>query len=273
MRIRTFLPTTKTLSPAQRPAGATLALGRVRHLRLHQRHRQNHYDAQGYWELANQYWSTGRFNFLSFNSVLRGYLFPLLISPLTLLTADRGWNPLSLTRGVGLCTAAAFFWHSGSGPVAAAGGGPTMPLGRRLVFGLLGLACGGVISIFRSRIFRRCWPGRQRVGRVAGRGSASGGLAGPGRRGRQLPPGLCGFLPLRRCFASGPSAEPVAAARPSASGPVGSHMWRASSSFFIPNKSSIRGTLGSKPLVLTAPPGNPEPIFVSVGKADCVSAL
>ena len=101
------------------------------------------YDAQGYWELANQFWAPGHFNFFAFESILRGYLFPLLLSPLTLVTAYWGWPPIDLTRGVGVVTATALFgvvapglWRALQPP-----GAPAVPGVRRLVFGLLGFVC------------------------------------------------------------------------------------------------------------------------------------
>lgn len=121
--------------------GAVICLGILFGVHLYtNRYHNNHYDSQGYWELANTYWSTGRFELLSFDSILRGYLFPLLLSPFTLLTAYLGWEPINITRAVGLSSAVVLFgvvgpglWRTLQGPLA-----PAVPLGRRLVFGLLG---------------------------------------------------------------------------------------------------------------------------------------
>ncbi|WP_216679215.1 hypothetical protein [Hymenobacter siberiensis] len=127
---------------AQHPAwGAVVLLGILFGIHLYtNRYHENRYDAQGYWELANKYWSTGGFELLSFDNILRGYLFPLIISPFTLLTAYFGWKPINITRGFGLGTAVLLFgvvgpglWRALRGPLA-----PAVPLGRRLVFGLLG---------------------------------------------------------------------------------------------------------------------------------------
>ena len=121
--------------------GAIICLGILFGVHLYtNRYHDNHYDSQGYWELANKYWSTGRFELMSFDSILRGYLFPLLLSPFTLLTAYLGWEPINITRAVGLCSAVVLFgvvgpglWRTLQGPLA-----PAVPLGRRLLFGLLG---------------------------------------------------------------------------------------------------------------------------------------
>ncbi len=127
---------------AQHPSwGAVILLGILFGIHLYtNRYHQNYYDAQGYWDLANQYWSTGRFELMSFDSILRGYLFPLIISPFALLTAYLGWEPINITRTIGLITAVLLFgvvgpsvWSALRGPLA-----PAVPLGRRLLFGLLG---------------------------------------------------------------------------------------------------------------------------------------
>ena len=127
---------------AQHPSwGAVVLLGILFGIHLYtNRYHENRYDAQGYWELANKYWGTGHFELMSFDNILRGYLFPLIISPFTLLTAYLGWEPINITRAFGLGTAVLLFgvvgpgvWSALRGPLA-----PAVPVGRRLVFGLLG---------------------------------------------------------------------------------------------------------------------------------------
>ena len=99
-----------------------------------------YYDAGGYWHYAGRFWSSGQFRFQSFDSILRGYLFPLLLSPLTRIASGWGVEPIALTRAVGLGTAAALFGVVAPGLWQALSAHPARPvsLGRRLVFGLLG---------------------------------------------------------------------------------------------------------------------------------------
>ena len=106
-------------------------------------YKELYYDANGYWDLATQYWGTGQFRFLSYDNLLRGYLFPLLLAPLTRLAEHFALEPIVLTRAVGALTAAALFgvvvpglWRA----VRAPGAGP-VPLGRRLLLALLGFVC------------------------------------------------------------------------------------------------------------------------------------
>jgi hypothetical protein len=99
-----------------------------------------YYDADEYWHFAGQFWSSGHFCFQSFDSILRGYLYPLLLAPLTRIASIWEVSPITLTRTVGLGTAAALFGVVGPGLWQALGTHPARPLsvGRRLVFGLLG---------------------------------------------------------------------------------------------------------------------------------------
>ena len=97
------------------------------------------YDAQGYWLLAEKYWEGGSFHFMAFDSLLRGYLFPLLLSPLAWLAQHRPWTPVELFQGVGAGMAAALFGWVGPGLWQAVRQQPAAALWRRLVFGSLGL--------------------------------------------------------------------------------------------------------------------------------------
>ena len=99
-----------------------------------------YYDADEYWQYAGQFWNSGQFRLQSFDSILRGYLFPLLLSPLTRIASIWGVSPLALSRAVGLGMAAALFGVVGPALWQAVGPQPARPLsvGRRLAFGLLG---------------------------------------------------------------------------------------------------------------------------------------
>lgn len=99
-----------------------------------------YYDAGSYWYLAGRYWASGQFHFQSFDSSLRGYLFPLLLSPLFRVASHWAGAPIALTRALGLGTAAALFGVVGPALWQALSACPTqtVSLGRRLLFGLLG---------------------------------------------------------------------------------------------------------------------------------------
>ncbi|MBU6119737.1 hypothetical protein [Hymenobacter siberiensis] len=100
------------------------------------------YDAKEYWQLAEKYRANGDFRFLAFDSVLRGYLFPLLLSGLVWLLQHVALTPLDLTRAMGAVTAGLLFGVVMPGLWRALQpmGSPPVPLGRRLMLGALGFA-------------------------------------------------------------------------------------------------------------------------------------
>lgn len=100
-----------------------------------------HYDSDGYWRLAQQYWGPTGFDLLRYDSVLRGYLFPLLLAPLVPVAEQYALLPIDLYRVFGAGMAAVLFgavvpglWHTVQGPGALA----PVPLVRRLLLGGLG---------------------------------------------------------------------------------------------------------------------------------------
>jgi hypothetical protein len=97
-----------------------------------------YYDATAYWEFAEQYYATGSFAFLSYASLLRGYLFPLLLSPLTQLANSCNWSALDIMRVVGAGLAAVVFGWAGPALWQATTGSPRVPIVRRLVFAAVG---------------------------------------------------------------------------------------------------------------------------------------
>lgn len=96
-----------------------------------------YFDAGGYWQGAKSYYGTGRFAFFSFFQQ-RGYLFSLLLAPFTKLEQTYGWVPLRITRLLGASVAAAVFGWAGPALWQAVRGGAPIPLGRRLLFAVLG---------------------------------------------------------------------------------------------------------------------------------------
>ena len=104
-------------------------------------YKEFYWDSYTYWKIAQDYWSQGKFNFLLFNHSLRGYLFPLLISPLVLMTERYAVLPIDLYRAIGAGMAAVTFgavvpglwqavqWNAPQAPVT---------LARRLLLGALG---------------------------------------------------------------------------------------------------------------------------------------
>ena len=99
-----------------------------------------HYDSKGYWDFAEEYFKTGQFEFLSYFNILRGYLFPLILSPFARLTQEAKILPIEVTRLLGAATAAAVFGWIGPALWQAVKGGPAVTLGRRLLFAGLGFA-------------------------------------------------------------------------------------------------------------------------------------
>jgi len=97
------------------------------------------YDSDIYWRLATQFWPGSHFDFMLFNSVLRGYLFPLLLSPLVKISSYYGLAPMDVYRVVGASIAAVLF-----GTVLPGLWRATLPhvssvsVSRRLLFGMLG---------------------------------------------------------------------------------------------------------------------------------------
>lgn len=104
------------------------------------------HDAEQYWQLAEEYWASGEFNFLAFDNELRGYLFPLLLSGLVWVLQHVALAPLDLTRAMGAGTAALLFGvvMPGLWQALQPAGSPPVPLGRRLLVGALGFVfwCG-----------------------------------------------------------------------------------------------------------------------------------
>ncbi|UOQ99764.1 hypothetical protein MUN81_09755 [Hymenobacter sp. 5317J-9] len=99
-----------------------------------------HYDANSYWDLSKQHFASGHFSFLSSYDPLRGYLFPLLLSPLVKLVDSQQWQTLSVTRVVGAGLAAVLFGWSVPALWQTITGGPPVGVIRRLVFAALGFA-------------------------------------------------------------------------------------------------------------------------------------
>ena len=99
-----------------------------------------HHDSWGYWDFAKNYFVTGRFEFLSYFNILRGYLFPLLLSPFTQLAESAEIPPIEMTRYLGALTAAVVFGWTGPALWQAVKGGPAVSLARRLLFAGLGFA-------------------------------------------------------------------------------------------------------------------------------------
>jgi len=97
-----------------------------------------YYDSKGYWNFAEKYFETGRFEFLSYFNIQRGYLFPLLLSPFTQLAVEAKMLPIEMTRYLGAATAALVFGWAGPALWQAVKGGPAVSLGRRLLFAGLG---------------------------------------------------------------------------------------------------------------------------------------
>ncbi len=95
---------------------------------------RQYYDAAAYWNFGTKYYTTGHFDFESYTTLLRGYLFPLLLSPLTQLTKSLDWTELGITQVVGAGVAAAFFGGVAPALWQAVRGGAPVPLGRRLLF-------------------------------------------------------------------------------------------------------------------------------------------
>ncbi len=101
---------------------------------------RQYFDSNGYWEFAEKYFSTGHFDFLSHFSTLRGYFFPLLLSPFTQLAASYQLLPIDIIRCLGAGIAAVVFGWAGPALWQAVQGGPPVALGRRLLFAGLGFA-------------------------------------------------------------------------------------------------------------------------------------
>lgn len=99
------------------------------------------YDAADYWRLAGKYYTQGDFYFLGFNDLLRGYLFPLLLTPLFRLAQPDALPPMEVFRPVGAALAALLFGVVGPGLWQATQAvARPVPVGRRLVFGVVGFA-------------------------------------------------------------------------------------------------------------------------------------
>ena len=99
------------------------------------------HDSAYYWDLSVQYWKGGQFRLMAFDSILRGYLFPLLLVPLSWFLQFVRWGAVDLVRAVGALMAAGLFgvvgpglWHTVWQPAGAA----PVALSRRLLFGALG---------------------------------------------------------------------------------------------------------------------------------------
>ena len=99
-----------------------------------------YHDSWGYWDFAEKYFATGQFEFLSYFNILRGYLFPLLLSPFTQLAVAAKILPIEMTRYLGAVTAAVVFGWTGPALWQVVKGGPAVSLGRRLLFAGLGFA-------------------------------------------------------------------------------------------------------------------------------------
>lgn len=99
------------------------------------------YDSNGYWLLAEQYWGPDGFDLLRFDNELRGYFFPLLLSPLVPLAKAYALLPMDAYRVVGASMAAVLFgavipglWHTAQGSESTA----PVSVVRRLLLGSLG---------------------------------------------------------------------------------------------------------------------------------------
>ncbi|MBD2723447.1 hypothetical protein [Hymenobacter armeniacus] len=104
---------------------------------------QFYYDAGLYWDLSGKYWQSGDFQFIAFDSFLRGYLFPLLLGSLWQLLIHTSVLPLEITRTLGAATAAILFGVVAPGlwqDVRKHSNASRVSLARRLLFGALGFA-------------------------------------------------------------------------------------------------------------------------------------
>lgn len=107
------------------------------------------YDDGYYWRLAHQYWQSGAFDFYSFDSYMRGYLFPLLLAPLAWLEFTYQFDSLVLVRVLGAAVAGLLFGVVAPGlwralqpwQLAGAAGAAAVSWQRRLAFGALGFVC------------------------------------------------------------------------------------------------------------------------------------
>ncbi|UOQ54286.1 hypothetical protein [Hymenobacter cellulosivorans] len=98
------------------------------------------YDSQGYWDYAIQYVASGYFNFYGFDSLYRGYLFPLLLSPLTKFVAEHQLATMDVFYPIGAGLAAMLFGMVGPNlwEAVQAPDQKRVSLIRRLLFGAVG---------------------------------------------------------------------------------------------------------------------------------------
>ncbi|OON70284.1 hypothetical protein [Hymenobacter sp. CRA2] len=98
-----------------------------------------YFDSNIYWELTGRfYYETKRFNLLSFDSSIRGYLLPLLLFPLRAASYVSHIEPLTFSRVVGAGLAALLFGWIGPSLWQAVVGGQLLSWRRRLAFAGLG---------------------------------------------------------------------------------------------------------------------------------------
>jgi len=97
------------------------------------------FDAYGYWDLASHFFRTGHFSLLSFDSSLRGYLFPLILMVPKVVVAHGGMTPSQMSILLGALQAALLFGWVLPALYNAARPGSMFSAQRRMLFAALGL--------------------------------------------------------------------------------------------------------------------------------------
>ncbi|MBJ6109849.1 hypothetical protein JAO73_12575 [Hymenobacter sp. BT523] len=101
-------------------------------------YQRQYFDADGYWQMGKEFYTTGKFALLSYANISRGYLLPVLLAPFTQLVESHNWSPLEVTHRLGAAVAALLFGWAGPSLWQALRGGPPVSLSRRLIFAGLG---------------------------------------------------------------------------------------------------------------------------------------
>jgi hypothetical protein len=97
------------------------------------------FDAYGYWYLASHFNDTGHFSLLSFDSSLRGYLFPLILMVPRIVVAHGGMTPSLMSILLGSLQAALLFGWVLPALYNAVRPGSIFSPRRRMFFAALGL--------------------------------------------------------------------------------------------------------------------------------------